>query len=283
MLLCESKVERYRGRMSGVETLKLAEAAFAAKDYAAALPLCERALSQGLDLGAYESERGEYWPHPEISQCELVWGMSLHELGQSDAALPHLDRAVALDIENYQTWANRGHVHRERGELDLAIADLSRSLKRMPSYAFALFRRAQCYVTLGQGAAAEQDLEGILTPNPYDEAPFALWQSLREARGAPSDRHALPAPQDWLALFNRALAFSTHGELARAIADYDAAYAITPQPIIRAYRGQTQHQLGNLELAQADLEAYLVTDPKSEPTRVALADVQAKLAARGAP
>ncbi len=269
--------------MSGPETLKLAEAAFAAKDFVGAVPLCERALSEGLDVGGYESERGEYWPHPETSQCELIWGMSLHELGQSDAGLPHLDRAVALDIENQRTWANRGHVRRERGELTLAIADLTRALKRQSSYPFALLRRAQCYLTLGQTSDAEQDLEAILTSNPYDEAPFALWQSLRDARGVPSARTALPAPKDFGSLFQRAFVFSAHGELALALADFDAAFAISPQLILRAYRGQTHHQLGNLELALADLEAYLASEPNNEPTLTALADVRAKLAARQQP
>ncbi|MEO8918413.1 MAG: tetratricopeptide repeat protein [Polyangiaceae bacterium] len=266
--------------MSGVETLKLAEAAFAAKDFAAALPLCERALSEGLDVGGYESERGEYCPHPETAQCELLWGMSLHEIGQSDAAIPHLDRAVSFDIENCRTWANRGHVRRERGELELALSDLSRSLKQQPRDAFALFRRAQCYAALSQAANAEHDLEAILTTNPFDEASFALWQSLREQRGERTGRGALPRPQDYFGLLQRALVLSTRGELELAIVDYDAAFALAPELIVRAYRGQTHHQLGNLELALADLEAYLASEPNNEPTRSALEDVRAKLAAR---
>ncbi len=40
-------------------------------------------------------------------------------------------------------------------------------------------------------------------------------------------------------------------------------------------------QLGNLELALADLEAYLAVEPNNQPTQAALADVRAKLAARG--
>ena len=266
--------------MPGSKQLKLAEAAFERQAYAEAIALAEQALAAGVDSNVPGSERGEYWEHPETSQCELLIGMALHESGRSDAALPHLDRAVDLDRENCRPWANRGHVRRARAEYELALADLSYALKRSPSYGFARFRRAQCYVDLGRPRDAEQDLELLLLPNPYDPAPLALWQHLREQRGAPPLDAGLLPTRDWSVLFGRACLCMGHGEYARALVDFDAAYALAPQPLLRFHRGSAHRALGNLEAALEDLEAYAVVDPNSIALVAALLDVRTRLAAR---
>ncbi len=214
--------------MNGLDSLVLAEAAFARKDYAEARAHAEQAMALGLDADAYESERGEYVPRPEAAQCEIVIGMALLELGDSSAALSHLDRAAELDRENKRVWANRGHLRRERGELGLAIADLTRALERDSAYAYALLRRAQCFASSNRSAEAERDLERILTTDPYDAAPFELWQSLRAARGASSAPTDLPQPNDWFGWVQRAASASVQRDFASAFAAYDAALALAP-------------------------------------------------------
>ena len=181
--------------MLGTEHLELAEVAFEKKDYAEAIAQAKLALAAGLDSSVPGSERGEYWEHPETSQCQLVLGMALHESGESDAAISHLNDAVALDRERARPYANRAHVRRARGELDLALTDLDHALVHDPGYAFARFRRAQCYADLGKPAEAERDLEALLGRNPHDAAPLELWKKLREQRGASSDPHELLAPR----------------------------------------------------------------------------------------
>jgi len=264
--------------MLGTDHLSLAEAAFAQRKFSEAAEHARQALAAGLDAGAYPSERGEYVPLPEAAQAELVLGMALLELGDSDAALSHLDQAVRLDRENARTWANRGHVRRERDELVLALADLSQAIERNPGYGFARFRRAQCYVALGRAPEAEADLEVLLTPNPFDAEPLALWQALRERRGASNDPSALPAPRDFGTLFARASAFLQHGLFERAIADYDAAFALHPLLLVRAYRGMAHQRFGNLQMALQDLEAYAASDANNDAVNDSLRDVRARLA-----
>jgi tetratricopeptide (TPR) repeat protein len=171
-------------------------------------------------------------------------------------------------------WGNRGHVRRERGELDLAVADLSKALELRPAYDFARFRRAQCYLDLGKPSEAEADLEEILRQHPEDAAPRAMWAELRTRRGAPSELSAMPAPRDAFGLMQRGAVFAQNGELSLGLADYDAAYALLPQPIVRAYRGQVHEQLGHFAEARADFEAYLEVDPNNEAIRAALARVR---------
>ena len=247
--------------MTGVELLDLADQAFASKDFAAAIEHARAALAAGLDLDVPGSERGEYWPHPQTSHAELVLGTAQLELGVPDDALAHLERAVALDREDKRAWANRGHVHRERGELELALADFDKALSRDAEYAYARFRRAQTLRDLLRHAEAEAELERILTLNPYDAAPLALWQTLRAERGVSSDVGALPAPQDAAGLFRRAWLYIEHAEPERGLRDLNAAYVLTPAPHLLASLAHTHGLLGHLGEARESAEGYLATDP----------------------
>src|SRR4051812_38576983 len=178
---------------TGLELLQRSDAAFARNDFAGALEQARAALAAGLDLDVPGSERGEYWSHPQLAHAETVIGMALLELHEADAALAHLDQAVALDRDDARTWANRGHLRRERGELALALADLDQALSMDAAYAYARFRRAQTLLSLNRPLDAETDLESILRLNPYDAQPRALWQTLRAERGVLSDLASLPA------------------------------------------------------------------------------------------
>ena len=267
--------------MSGVAQLDLAEAAFITKDFARAVELARAALASGLDENEPTPERGEYWPRPQTSRCEVVLGMALLELGQQGDALPHLDRAVELDRDEKRAWANRGHLQRERGEAALAIADLSHALKRDPTYAFARFRRAQALLDLNRIAEAEADLADILTRNPFDEAPLALWKDLRTRQGLSDDTCELPPLRDPYWLLARGSIFMQHGDPTRALADYDASFAIRPDPYVRTHRATAHRQLGNIEAARADLEAYIATNPPSiDVWRAQLAQIVEQLEAR---
>ncbi|MET0790953.1 MAG: tetratricopeptide repeat protein [Polyangiaceae bacterium] len=247
--------------MTGIERLELAEQAFASKDFAVAIEHAHAALVTGLDLDVPGSERGEYWAHPQTAQAELVLGMAQLELAERDEALLHLDRAVSLDKENMRTWANRGHVHRERGELELALADFEQALARDANYAYARFRRAQTLIGLHRYEQAEADLERLLSVNPYDATPLALWQSVRAKRGLPNDSGALPVPSDPDGLFRRAWVCIEHRDPERALLHLNAAYALNPQPHVLASLAHTHDLLGNLPAARANAEAYLRTDP----------------------
>ena len=267
--------------VSGRDQLLLAETAFAAKNYAKAIEHAEEALRLGLDIGAPDSERGEYAPKEESSRCEILWGMALLESGgDRDAALEHCNRAVSFAREDKRAWSNRGHLRRERGELELALADLGWALKYDPDYVFARLRRAQCLQTLGRLEEAEQDLAQILLKTPCDAFPFALWQEIRAQRGLPNDATQLPQPKDVAAFVARGIGFAQSNEHLRAIADFDAAIALSPTPYAFLNRGLAHRALGNLAEAKADLEVWVKVDPGWAP---AVAAIDAALKAQSDP
>jgi tetratricopeptide (TPR) repeat protein len=261
---------------TGGEHLALSEQAFANKDFGAAIEHARAALAAGLDLDVPGSERGEYWPHPQSAHAEIVLGMALLALGERDEALTHLDRAVALDKDDKRVWANRGQLRRERGELEPALADLDKALSRDAEYAYARFRRAQTLLDLRRPLEAETDLERLLATDPYDAAPFALWQTLRAQRGLPCDLAALPAPRDTSGLFRRAWQHIEHAEPERALRDLNAAYALAPQPYLLASLAHTHGLLGNLARARENAEDYLATDPSHPGMRSFLNDIIAR-------
>jgi tetratricopeptide (TPR) repeat protein len=134
--------------------------------------------------------------------------------------------------------------------------------------------------TLGRLEDAEQDLGRILLKNPCDAAALGLWQELRAQRGLTSDAPALPAPKDAQTFITRGQAFAQNNELRRAIADYDAAIALTPAPFAFLYRGLAYQALGDLTRARADLEVWVKVDPGWAP---ALAAIDAQLKATPVP
>jgi tetratricopeptide (TPR) repeat protein len=246
---------------TGLELLQLSDEAFARNDFAGALEQARAALAAGLDLDVPGSERGEYWSHPQLAHAEIVIGMALLELHEADAALAHLDKAVALDRDDARTWANRGHLRRERGELALALADLDQALSIDAAYAYARFRRAQTLLSLNRPLDAETDLESILRLNPYDAQPRALWQTLRAERGVLSDLDSLPALKSTASLFRRAWLHIEHAEPALAVRDLTAAYELAPEPYLLASLAHAHGLAGNLAAARENAECYLAADP----------------------
>jgi tetratricopeptide (TPR) repeat protein len=102
-----------------------------------------------------------------------------------------------------------------------------------------------------------------LIVDPLDAAALATWQEVRAGRGLSAGPSALPQPTDFKGLLARAMVFAQQRcEPLRAIADYDAAIALSPDPYAMLNRGLTQRTLGNLEQARADIAVWVKFDPQ---------------------
>jgi hypothetical protein len=67
--------------------------------------------------------------------------------------------------------------------------------------------------------------------------------------------------------FLRGVEAAQHGELARAATEFEAAYALSPKPVVLYNLGQTQSALGRPVEAVRSLRRYLETEPAVAPER----------------
>jgi len=157
------------------------------------------------------------------------------ELDSQALALAHLNRGIA--------WQKSGDVKKARKDYDAA---LSRSAE-LPAAARvkAHYNRGIAFVALGDTKKAVDDYDAAIRLDPSYASAY----------------------------HNRANLARKAGEHAAAIRDYNAAL-LTMQGDGRKYtllgRALSQHQLGNVEAARADLKQALVMDPNLVSAREAL-------------
>ena len=113
-------------------------------------------------------------------------------------ALENLDQAVMLESSNPKILVNRGLVHDELGEYELAIADYTAALERDETLSEAYYNRANAYHNLKQYEASVADYSKAIE----QQGDFAY------------------------AYVNRAINLEAMGEDERAIADLTQAVEI---------------------------------------------------------
>jgi tetratricopeptide (TPR) repeat protein len=67
--------------------------------------------------------------------------------------------------------------------------------------------------------------------------------------------------------FQRGVEAAQRGELAQAAAEFEAAYALSPKPVVLYNLGQTQSALGRPVKAVQSLRRYLASEPSVDPER----------------
>jgi len=189
-------------------------------------------------------------------------------------AIADFTEAIRLKPGDAMAHNNRGAVYLGRRDYDRALADFNDAVRLNPDYLEALGNRATTYDARRDLARAIADYGAILKAQPQN--PDALnarcWDraflnveldaaladctaALRSIRGKP----AVAAVRDSLGFV-----WFRKGDMAKAIADYDAALALAPRMAETLYkRGlaknrQTQNNKG--ENGKADIAAALKLD-----------------------
>ena len=108
-------------------------------------------------------------------------GLLYYEEDKLEAALEHLDRAIASKPRSVESYTARGMVHAKRGDNARAAADFDRAVELDPAYPQARLNRGNFYLDIGRYQQAIVDLALFVEGNP-DYLP-AL-RSLARARSA---------------------------------------------------------------------------------------------------
>lgn len=200
-----------------------------------------------------------------MSKVLLSRGNALLALGRSAAAIEDYSRAIQINPDLQDAYANRGAAFLKLAARDRAAEDFAGAMR------FARFtqvNQAALDVAQGRDEAARDVYDGLLRAHPDDETAHlnrgVSWAAVGDYRRAVDDfsRALQLQPNDAVAYYDRGLSLAALDKLQRAIEDYTAALRITPQNAAAYYaRGGAQAALGHYEQAVEDLTRAIQIDP----------------------
>jgi predicted O-linked N-acetylglucosamine transferase (SPINDLY family) len=209
---------------------------------------------------------------PDAPDSLLYYGATLAALGESDAALAILARAIAAAPNSSAralAFASRGDVFLTLEHATEALADFDQAVAAAPNLIAAWNNRGLALSSLKRPEEALVCFDRVLALMPRGvEAHNNRGTALRELRRynealASFARALVIAPNDWATLNNRAIAFTIMGRTGEALADYDRALAIRPGlPEALFARGNLlAKEKGGLARAIADLTQLVGAAP----------------------
>jgi len=160
------------------------------------------------------------------------------DAGNADAAVADLTAAIALSPDKAAAYSARGAIYLKQEEFRDGLVDLDRALTIAPDDEDTLRTRAFAWDTLGNYPAAIGDYSTLLT-----------------LTGDPGYRYF------------RGFAYLRHDDDDAALADFEAIIG-SDSPTLSAWgyrgRGQVHEKRGELAAALADYNAALVADPDDD-------------------
>jgi tetratricopeptide (TPR) repeat protein len=192
--------------------------------------------------------------------------------GDLDAALRDLDRAVELSVAFTDAYYNRADILLDLGAEEAALANLDTVLDIDPDYLEALLNRAAIHLGFGELEAAAADIAHGLSLDPEHAHLWSAKGLLRSEQGALDEALDCFAaaldlnPKLVEAYGNRAVLHFGAGRVAAAVADLDAAIALTDTAALRVNRGIGRHELGDPAAAVEDFDAALAMPDADEAT-----------------
>ena len=112
-------------------------------------------------------------------------------LGQTEAALADIDRAVALAPDYASSYYRRGTLHLERGDLDAAFADFREAARLDPDAAAGPVGMARVHLQRDQATEAADLLEPLYARDPNDPILHGVLSAAYTQSGA---QRELPEP-----------------------------------------------------------------------------------------
>ena len=211
-------------------------------------------------------------------------GSALAQAGKNDEALADFNKAISLDPNYGQAFADRGQIYRKTKRLDQAMPDYERALALDANYAPAWLGRGLVNKARGEATAALEDFNKAIALRPDDAEAYynrgQLYQSEKQHEFAIEDFTAANGlvPQQVEPLLGRALSYLALGKAKEAAAPVlDEAVQDDPQNA-QAWmtRGLAYERLGDKTKAAGSYGRAINLRPKDEAARSAFARVVGK-------
>jgi len=218
-----------------------------------AIDACTRALNSGRynprNLAIIYSNRGNQWGH-----------MGEHEKGIADH-----NEAIRTDPTYAAGYMHRGNAYARQGEFDRAIADHTEAIRLDPAYANGFYNRG---LTYSHKVDHERAIADYTAGIKMDSNNSRLWgqrcwsravvgKQLQEALDDCNKANGL-SPKIPQIFGYRGLVYLKLGQFDKALADYDAALALTKDPNHADWlysRGVSKLRKGDATGGNADIES----------------------------
>lgn len=230
---------------------------------------------------AFQTELSIWWDSaaklPENARAANNLGNALLRLGRTEEAIPHLDRAIALNPRYSDAYNNRGVIHLRQGQAGPALAAFDEALKYKSNFADAHYNRGEAFLSLQRNEEAIAALDEAIRQNPhnakaYNNRAVALLNLGRVEESLAAVRRALALdatlPE---AHYNLGNSLLRAGDLDGALAAYDACLRLDPK-YERAHNnaGVVLLRLGRQTEAADRFRAALAVKPDYEEARTNL-------------
>jgi tetratricopeptide (TPR) repeat protein len=199
------------------------------------------------------------------SKVLLSRGNALLALGQSAAAIEDYSRAIKINPDLQDAYANRGAAFLKLASRERAAEDFAAAMR---FERFTQVNQAALDLAQGRHEAARDVFDRLIRAYPDDETAYlnrgVSWAGVGDHRRAVEDfsRALRLQPMDAMAYYDRGLSLAAQDQLQRAIEDYTAALRITPQNAAAHYaRGGAQAALGHYDQAVEDFTRATQIDP----------------------
>jgi tetratricopeptide (TPR) repeat protein len=135
---------------------------------------------------------------PYLGEAYFLRGCALEAVAKPDLALDDFDRALRCDPQLAHAYLHRGRLRTEKGEFDAALADFDQVMNMRPNDAECYLNRGICLAKKGMLSDATDDFRRVLKLTNHsdyaDPARFYLDQlSGDQSRPGPEPSH-LPSP-----------------------------------------------------------------------------------------
>lgn len=206
------------------------------------------------------------------------YGLTLEERGDSEGALAHYEKAVALDPNYAGALYNRGNMRSIAGDIEGALDDYNVALREDPKLVKALNNRGNIYRDLKRYEESLADHSEAVQLSPrYSDAFYnrgLTHRAMNNNQAAIDDytRAIEITPLFLLAYNNRANCYRLEGEDALALRDYARCIEISPNYFNAWFnRANLYRDRKEWALAAADYTRALQIDPTYQPAHSNLA------------
>jgi tetratricopeptide (TPR) repeat protein len=158
------------------------------------------------------------WPWPAAAAAALLLGLGVWQWQRGgvdqdgrlqtdfyacanlapDLAIPACDRAIGsgsyAGMELAGLYNDRGNAHMDKGELDMALADLDEAIRLNPRNFVAFWNRAAVYAAKNDFERARSDFTNALALNPDETSKQKIVEALNAVAVNPSAKAASDDP-----------------------------------------------------------------------------------------